>query len=369
MQAEGPKALVGATLRARGDSARRRLRQPARLRRTASPAIISSRCGSPSGRIASGAQEQPAHRAEVAARVSAVRCGYEPCGRAPSEAVEPGVGAVELGAIAIRPLEVVADDLVLLDERYVLVEPVGELLVELCAGLLRAGSRRRRRGSAGGGSGRPLRRGSVGWSGRIISLRTSERRWVGTSARSSCRRELAARCCGGTPALRRAPRPIMSRSPVPSRSSLDCRSAWIVGGTTISASAPFSLTSASISSMKSGLPSAACRIRRRAIVWRGPRRPRAARSDSSQSSPDSASSRIVVAFSLPPPQPGRSSSSSGRATQSREDRRIPRPVGDVLDQVEEDRLGPLDVVEDHDLRAFGSASLEQLAERELRVGR
>ena len=113
-----------------------------------------------------------------------------------------------------------------------------------------------------------------------------------------------------------APRPIMSRSPEPSRSSRDCRSAWIVGGTTISASPPFSLTIASISSMKSGFPSAACRIlSRTSSVICAP--PASREINSSQSSTESASSRIVVALSLPPPQPGRSSSSSGRATQSR----------------------------------------------------
>ena len=46
--------------------------------------------------------------------------------RPPGEAVELGIGAVELGPVAVGALEVVADDLVLLDERRVPVEPVGE---------------------------------------------------------------------------------------------------------------------------------------------------------------------------------------------------------------------------------------------------
>ena len=50
-----------------------------------------------------------------------------------------------------------------------------------------------------------------------------------------------------------------------------------------------------------------------------------------------------------------------------EDRCVARPVGDVLDQVEEDRLGPLDVVEDDDLRPLRRPRLDQLAKRELRL--
>ena len=46
-------------------------------------------------------------------------------------------------------------------------------------------SRRRRRGSGDGGSGTPPRRDASGGSGRISSLRTSERRWPATSSRSA----------------------------------------------------------------------------------------------------------------------------------------------------------------------------------------
>ena len=125
-----------------------------------------------------------------------------------------------------------------------------------------AASRRRRRGSEGGGSGMPPRRGrSAGRGGSAPCGRARGGGWRRRRARQ------LARLPHG-PAVEDLPldgaRPIMSRSPGPSRSSLDCRRAWIVGGTTISSSPPFSLTVASISSMKSGFPSAACRILARA---------------------------------------------------------------------------------------------------------
>ena len=73
--------------------------------------------------------------------------------------------------------------------------------------------------------------------------------------------------------------------------------------------------------------------------------------------------RAAAAGASTPPQPLRRSSSSGRAMQSR---RIGAPVernGDVLEEIEEDVLAPLDVVEDGDERLLGGNRLEQLAER------
>ena len=69
------------------------------------------------------------------------------------------------------------------------------------------------------------------------------------------------------------------------------------------------------SSAKSGLPSVASAIRAAASGGRVARLRRFAISSRVSSSP-SGSSRIEVAFSLPPPQPGRASSSSGRAMHS-----------------------------------------------------
>ena len=77
----------------------------------------------------------------------------------------------------------------------------------------------------------------------------------------------------------------------------------------------------------------------------------------------------MVAFSLPPPQAGPLLEQIGSGDAEQQDRRVARPVGDVLDQIQEDGLGPLDVVEHDDLRPLGRARLEQLAEGELRLGR
>ena len=52
-----------------------------------------------------------------------------------------------------------------------------------------------------------------------------------------------------------------------------------------------------------------------------------------------------------------------------EDRRVAREVGDVLHEIDEDRLRPLQVVDDDDLRPLGSTGFEQPAEGELRLGR
>jgi hypothetical protein len=51
-----------------------------------------------------------------------------------------------------------------------------------------------------------------------------------------------------------------------------------------------------------------------------------------------------------------------------EDRRAAREVGDVLDQLEERSLSPLDVVEDDDLRPLRGTLFEETAERELCLG-
>ena len=58
--------------------------------------------------------------------------------RSPARARDLGVGPAELASVARRLLEVVADDLVELDQlARVRVEPVGEALVQLGARLLR----------------------------------------------------------------------------------------------------------------------------------------------------------------------------------------------------------------------------------------
>src|SRR4029078_12383966 len=58
----------------------------------------------------------------------------------------------------------------------------------------------------------------------------------------------------------------------------------------------------------------------------------------------------------------------GACDAEKEDRRSPREVGDVLDELEERRLGPVDVVEHDDLGPLGGALLEETTERKLRLG-
>ena len=52
-----------------------------------------------------------------------------------------------------------------------------------------------------------------------------------------------------------------------------------------------------------------------------------------------------------------------------EDRRVAGQIRDVLDEVDEDRLGPLQVVDEHHLRPLRGSSFEEPPERELRLGR
>ena len=58
----------------------------------------------------------------------------------------------------------------------------------------------------------------------------------------------------------------------------------------------------------------------------------------------------------------------GTRDAEQEDGRVAREVGDVLDEVDEHRLGPLQVVDHDDLRSLGGAGFEQPAKRELRLG-
>ena len=83
----------------------------------------------------------------------------------------------------------------------------------------------------------------------------------------------------------------------------------------------------------------------------------------------SGSSRSDVALSFPPPQPGRDVEQLRPRDAEEEDRRVAGEVGDVLDEIDEDGLRPLQVVDDDDLRSLGGAGFEQPAEGELRLGR
>ena len=78
---------------------------------------------------------------------------------------------------------------------------------------------------------------------------------------------------------------------------------------------------------------------------------------SAHSSAPRGSSRRDVAFSLPPPQSGRLIEELRSCDAEEEDRCVAREVRDVLDEFDEHGLGPLQVVDDDDLRTLdGTAS-------------
>ena len=123
-------------------------------------------------------------------------------------------------------------------------------------------------------------------------------------------------------------------------------SAWIVSGIRSEAvsSAGCSTSIRIVSSTKSGLPSvlssSAARTRGRQLVVEqrvdqllalvGP----------------SGSSSIAVARSRPPPQPGPDVEQLGPGEAEDHQRRVAHPLGEVLDQLEQRLLGPVDVLED-----------------------
>ncbi len=118
---------------------------------------------------------------------------------------------------------------------------------------------------------------------------------------------------------------------------------------------------ASICSTKSGLPSAASVIlARTSELSSAP--PRRTSSSDSASCSESGSSVIDVAFGLTVNHVGCLSSSSGRARQTTRIGASRLQPDEVLDQVEEGRLGPLEVVEADDQRAIARQVLEQPAD-------
>ena len=229
----------------------------------------------------------------------------------------------------------------------VLFEPVGEPLVQVGAGRLRERV-------VGGVADQEVLEAE-----RVLAVRAA----AGRAGSAPCAR---ARRAAAAPASRRAraparrrggrsrprPRPARARSARPgsSWSRRAASSACSVGGTTSSPSAWSAIASISCDEERVPARRAGDPLAQRAgdrapgSARRRPRRP-------------SGSSRSVAG------QEGRRSSSSGRAMQSS---RIGAPAersADLLDQVEERLLAPVDVVEDDDERSLGGCLLERLAER------
>ena len=81
------------------------------------------------------------------------------------------------------------------------------------------------------------------------------------------------------------------------------------------------------------------------------------------SSSASGASEIVSAFRLPPPQPGRRSSSSGRAVATTSSGTSVDPVDELVDEVEQLVVGPVQVLEHEHGRALLRERLDEAAPR------
>ena len=129
------------------------------------------------------------------------------------------------------------------------------------------------------------------------------------------------------------------------------RRAWIVDGTSVS---PPSASVATSCSTNRGFPSAmalirACSLARRDVT--SPSRPSI--SCSASSSPSGSS--VIELGVRSAASPRRALVEELRASETDEaERRVARPVGQVLDQVEERRLGPVDVLDDERQRPLAA---------------
>ena len=72
----------------------------------------------------------------------------------------------------------------------------------------------------------------------------------------------------------------------------------------------------------------------------------------------SGESESVVELSFPPPQPGRRSSSSGPRGADDEEGNAGRPLGEMVDEVEQPVVGPVKILEDEHERALLRQPLE-----------
>ena len=184
-----------------------------------------------------GSARAPARAGRAAARWSPRQSARRPAAasRSPARSARVASGLSELRLVAGGLLEVVAEDLVQLDQLApALLQPAGEALVQLRPGRLSAGRRRRRRGSAGGGSGsRPRRRTAPCRAGSAAGgrARPAAASPASPPVRAPGRRR------GGRPRPRPRPARAPAARPASSWSRRAASSACSVGGTTTSPSA------------------------------------------------------------------------------------------------------------------------------------
>ena len=230
---------------------------------------------------------------------------------------------------------------------------------------LRRATRRPRPGSARGGT-RSSAPGTApaAASAAVDQLAPGERIERLRASRTPCR----------PPALRpprsrtrpRPPRPRRSppRSAGGSRSSRAASSAWMVGGiATCPSASGASFSRATICSTNSGFPAARSTTWARSVFARRPR-PSGSSSISAETAPAGSGSSVSVSARGPDDgQSGRRSSSSSRARQRISSGASRALQAEVLDQVEQRRLGPVDVLEDQDQRLAMRERLDPGAHR------
>ena len=342
--------------RRRGRVPLRPRRRPPRARSAARSAIAAARCGSaPRARArsssrwtssrAAGSARAPARAAVPAARSSPRQSARRPAAasRSPARSASSASRLAELGLVPSRLLEVVAEELVQLDEvGAALLQPAAKRSCSSARVALGA-RRRRRRGSAGGGSGRRPRPGSRGLSGRIELL---------ADERGQARRQV--RLLGASAWT--APRWKTSPSTAPARART-LRPFELVescGEQRLQAGRDSDLA-LGLSGHRDhlGRRTAGCR-RRRGRSARAARRASSRGISASTSSSASGSSRSATGHC------GRRSSELRPRHAEEQDRRAGESSATLLDQVEERLLAPLDVVEDADeRRACSSSSLRK----------
>ena len=145
-------------------------------------------------------------------------------------------------------------------------------------------------------------------------------------------------------------------------------SACSVSGTRSEAPLPEPLSTSMriVSSTKSGLPSVRSSASAGSVAGTSPDAPASCASSFSTScslsSSESGSSSIAVERTRPPPQPGRIVEQLGTREADDQERR-PHEVGQMLDEVEQRRLRPVDVLEEEDERLHVGDALHHLAGR------
>ena len=233
-----------------------------------------------------------------------------------------------------------------------LLEPVGEALVQL-------GARRLRQRLVGGVADQQVAEaegvlaGNCGLSGRTSSLRTSD----GQARRTVCSSSGASACTAPrwkTLALDRA---ALEHGALggSSWSRRAASSAWIVGGTVdVAVARLLDERDHLLDEQRVALGGLADPVRRPSSSCAE------ARDQQLRLVGPSGSSSTVVAFTLPPAQPGRRSSSSGRAMQSSRIGASRERSATCSTRSRNVSSAPVDVVEDADQRPLGGAASSSL---------